>query len=77
MIIKIANTNPRVTFLTSQGRRTPKEIWLDEKTGVRDITKKGVKNHVERLNRLGITPNMTEEEAREQARKFLEKIKAQ
>lgn len=51
MIIKVENKNPKNTFLTSKGKRTPKVIWLDEETGVRDITKKGVKAHVDRLNK--------------------------
>lgn len=64
MIIKIKNENPKTRFLTSKGWRTPKEIWIDTEYGHKDITKKGVIKHRERLIRLGITPNMTEEEAR-------------
>ncbi|NMA67792.1 MAG: hypothetical protein GX957_16440 [Clostridiaceae bacterium] len=71
MIIKVENRNPKVRFLTSKGNRTPKEIWIDTVTGVKGMTKKDVVTHNTRLERLGITPDMTEEEAREQARKYL------
>ena len=47
----------------------------DEETGVRDITKKGVQSHVNRLKRMGITPSMTDEEARLQAKKYLDSLK--
>jgi len=65
MIKKVENINPKSKFLTPQGWRTPKFVWEDLEYGHRDLTKKGVKTHRERLIRLGITPNMTEDEARE------------
>lgn len=73
MIEKIENTNPKTRFLTSKGWRAPKTIWIDTEYGHRDITKKGVKAHRERLIRLGITPDMTEDEAREHLKKNKEK----
>lgn len=72
MIIKVENKNPKITFLTTKGSRTPKEVWFDTETGVKQITRKEVISHNERLNRLGITPDMTDEEAIDQARKYLE-----
>ena len=71
MIIKAENINPKTTFLTPKGKRTPKEIWLDTETGVKGMTKKDVVTHNKRLDRLGIKPDMTDEEAREQARRYL------
>ncbi|MFS0643714.1 hypothetical protein [Siminovitchia sp. 179-K 8D1 HS] len=65
MIIKIKNENPKVRFLTSKGWRSPKEVWIDTEYGHKDMTRKGVIAHRERLIRLGIEPDMTEEEARE------------
>ena len=72
MIIKVENINPKITYMTCNGNRTPKTIWKDTETGVTGMRKKDVIKHNERLARLGITPDMTEEEAREQARKYLE-----
>ena len=77
MIIKIENIKPVTTFLTSNGKRTPKTIWLDTETGVKGMLKKDVIVHNKRLDRLGITPDMTDEEALEQARSFLENNKKQ
>lgn len=74
MIIKVENTNPRITFLTTQGNRTPKEVWIDTETGVKQITRKEVISHNERLNRLGITPDMTDEETINQAKRYLKSI---
>lgn len=64
-VIKIKNENPKASFLTPKGWRSPKEIWIDTEYGHKDVTRKGVIAHRERLIRLGITPDMTEEEARE------------
>jgi hypothetical protein len=55
MIIQVENKNPKVTFLTLQGNRTPKMIWIDTATGNKDTTKKGVIAKNERWERLGIT----------------------
>ena len=71
MIRKVRNINPITTFMTINGNRTPKEIWECEDTGIRDITKKGVETHKERLREIGITINMTDEEAIEQAKIFI------
>jgi hypothetical protein len=75
MIIKIENKYPKTAFLTINGVRTPKELWFDEKTGVKDITRKGVQDHINRLKRFGITPDMTDDEAIEQAKKYIENKK--
>lgn len=71
MIIKVKNINPKITFMTCDGNRTPKTIWKDTETGITGMKKKDVIKQNERLARLGITPDMTEEEAREQVRKHL------
>jgi len=70
MIIKVENINPKITFMTCDGNRTPKTIWKDTETGVTGMRKKDVVRHNERLARLGITPGMTEEEAEEQGLKW-------
>lgn len=72
MIVKVENINPKITYMTTKGNRAPKEIWRDTETGVTGIRKKDVIKHNKRLERLGITPDMTEDEAREQARKYIE-----
>ena len=72
MIIKVENKNPKTTFMTCKGNRTPKEIWLDTETGVKGMMKKDVITHNNRLKKLGITPNMTDEEAIEQAKIFID-----
>lgn len=73
MIKKVKNINPKTRFLTSKGWRTPKEVWIDTEYGHKDITKKGVMAHRERVIRLGITPDMTDDEAREHLSKNREK----
>lgn len=75
MIIKIENKSPKITFMTLKGNRTPKIIWIDEEMGVRGITKKEVETHVGRLNRMGITSYMTDQESIEQAKKYIESVK--
>ena len=72
MIIKVENKNPKITYLTSHGNRTPKEIWKDTITGITGMRKKDVVIHNKRLERLGIKPEMTEEEAKEKAKEYLE-----
>lgn len=72
MIIKVENKNPKVTYLTINGNRTPKQIWKDTETDVTGMNKRDVIKYNERLARLGITADMTEEQVREQARKYLE-----
>ena len=71
MIIKIKNKNPKITFLTVNGNRTPKEIWQDTETGVTGIAKKDVVIHNDRLNRMGITMGMSDEEAIQKAKEYL------
>lgn len=71
MIKKVENKNPKITFITINGNRTPKEIWKDIETGVTGMTKKDVIIHNDRLNRMGIAPNMTEEEARKKVKEYL------
>lgn len=75
MIIRVENINPKVTYMTCNGNRTPKTIWKDTETGVTGMRKKDVVRHNERLARLGIAPDMTEEEARIQFEKYLENNK--
>ncbi len=58
MIIKVENKIPKVTFLTLQGKKTPKMIWVDTLTGNKGITKKDVIAKNERWERLGITADM-------------------
>ena len=44
-----------ITFLTSKGNRTPKDIWVgysDDNIELCDITLKGLKSKLERDNRL-------------------------
>jgi len=74
MIIKVLNTSPKTTFMTCNGNRTPKEIWKDTITGTTGMTKKSVIKHNDRLDRLGITPDMTEKEVKKQARLYLETL---
>ena len=76
MIIKVENKNPKTRFLTTERNRTPKEIWIDTETGVKGMRKKDVITHNKRLDRLGIKPNMTDEEAIEQARRHLQSVTA-
>lgn len=71
MISKIENKYPKITYLTTKGNRTPKEIWKDTETGITGMTKKDVIIHKDRLNRMGITMDMTDEEAREKARVYI------
>ena len=71
MIIKVENINPKITFMTCDGNRTPKTIWKDTETGVTGMRKKDVIIGNQRMERLGITPDMTEEEARIQFEKYL------
>lgn len=63
MIMKVVNANPKVTFLTPKGNRTPKEVWLNTETEFRGMTKKSVIKHTKMLERLGITSDMTDDEA--------------
>lgn len=72
MIVKVENINPKITYLTLKGNRTPKERWEDTETGVTGMRKKDVITHNARLKRMGITSDMTEDKAREQARKYIE-----
>ncbi len=75
MIIKVENINPKITYMTCNGNRTPKEIWKDTETGVTGMRKRDVIEGNKRMERLGITPDMTEEEARIQFEKYLENNK--
>jgi len=72
MIIKIENINPKITYMTCNGNRTPKTIWKDTETGVTGMRKKDVIKHNQRLAKIGITLDMTEEEAEEQFKKYLQ-----
>lgn len=65
MITKVNNSNPKVTFLTPKGNRTPKEVWLNTENGFRGMTKKSVIEHEKMLQRLGITNDMTDDEVAE------------
>ena len=75
MIIQIENKNPKIAFLTVKGKRVPKKIWKDTETGITGLTKKDVITHNNRLNTLGITTDMTHEQAIQKAREFIESKK--
>jgi hypothetical protein len=65
MILKVVNTNPKVTFLTPKGKKTPKEVWLNSENGFRGMTKKSVIEHEKMLQTFGITKDMTDDEIAE------------
>lgn len=72
MYMKIENIKPKTTFLTLKGKRTPKEVWINTESGFkfRGMTKKSVIEHEEMMARLGITPDMTDEEVVEHCKKL-------
>lgn len=65
MYKRIENKNPKVRFLTPNGWRSPKEVWTNTESGFnfKGLTKKSVIEHEKMMNRLGITPNMSDNEA--------------
>lgn len=71
MYKKVANNNPKTTFLTPKGNRTPKEVWINTESGFkfRGMTKKSVIEHEMMMKELGITPNMTHDEVVEHLKK--------
>lgn len=71
MIEKVQNINPKTTFLTPKGNRTPKEVWLNTNNGfnIRGLTKKSVIEHEQMLLDLGIKSNMTDDEFVEHLKK--------
>lgn len=71
MYKKIENLNPKIAFLTPKGKRTPSEVWINTESGFnfRGLTKKSVIEHENMMNRLGITPDMTDDEVIEHIKK--------
>lgn len=64
MYKQIENINPKSTFLTSKGKRTPNEVWVNTESGFnfRGLTKKSVIKHEEMMSSLGITSDMSNDE---------------
>lgn len=71
MFIKVENKNPKATYMTTKGNRTPKLVWQCTESGLKGMTQKGIIKHKERLEKMGVTWDMTEEEIDTQIEGYL------